>query len=77
MRQLSFLSFEMQDLNASWDYLQRYKENVDRIDAESLLLGIKIAEQPEWSDVRASYAMTLRNLYPESESYQRLLMIDN
>ena len=77
LRQLSFLSFEMQDLNASWDYLQRYKENVDRIDAESLLLGIKIAEQLEWSDVRASYAMTLRNLYPESESYQRLLMIDN
>lgn len=74
LRQLSFLSFDLKEFRAAWGYLQRYKEGVSRIDAELLLLGIKIADKLDWPDVKASYSMTLRNLYPDAESYKNMLM---
>tara|TARA_B100000767_G_scaffold274067_1_gene305989 strand:- start:359 stop:1120 length:762 start_codon:yes stop_codon:yes gene_type:complete len=76
LRQLSILSFDMQDASSAWAYLQRYKDQVSRLDPELLLLGFNLARTLDLPDAKASYSMTLRNLYPDSESYQRMIMID-
>jgi len=46
---------------------------VARPDAELLLLGIELARELNDANAEASYALALKNLYPDSREYQGYL----
>ena len=73
LRELAILSYEAKDYPASWRYLQALRKVVARPDAETLLLGIELAQQLQDPDSEASFALALKNLYPDSREYQSYL----
>lgn len=70
VRQLAIVTFTLRDYKASWSYFQAYRKMVKRIDAEMLLLGIRLADERGDRNAEASYALMLKNLYPDSSEYQ-------
>ncbi len=53
------------------DYLERYRESA-RPTPESLWLGIKISRELNNQDMEASYTLSLKNLFPDSDQAQSL-----
>mgnify|MGYP000347894811 CR=1 FL=1 len=70
LRQLSVSEFERQQFEQSWQYLQSYRRLTPTLDAELLLLGVHLARKLDKSDAEASFALALKNLYPQSREYQ-------
>jgi type IV pilus assembly protein PilF len=62
---MSQLSFDNSDYPSAQAYLQRYLEVADQTPA-SLWLGIQIAQKLDDRDTVSSYALLLRNTYPDS-----------
>jgi type IV pilus assembly protein PilF len=62
---MSQLSFDNSDYPSARAYLQRYLEVADQTPA-SLWLGIQIAQKLDDRDTVSSYALLLRNTYPDS-----------
>lgn len=73
LRELAIMNYEAKDYPLSWRYLQAYRRNVSKPDAETLLLGIELAKEIGEADAEASYAIALKNLYPDSREYQSYL----
>jgi type IV pilus assembly protein PilF len=68
--ELAELAFADADFAQSASYFERYR-NVARPTARSLWLGIRLARRVEDRDAEASYALQLRNLFPQSEQFRR------
>ncbi|MBL4623477.1 MAG: type IV pilus biogenesis/stability protein PilW [Immundisolibacteraceae bacterium] len=68
---LAELAYQQGSYQRSLDYLDRYKIS-GRPSPQSLMLGIKLANKLEDSDLYASQAMALKNLFPDSEQAQSL-----
>lgn len=69
--QMSRLSFEQGEALRARGYLQRYLE-VGKHTAESLWLGIQVEQKLGDKDTASSYALRLRNDFPDSEQAQKL-----
>jgi len=55
------------------DYLQRYLDSASP-NANSLWLGVKIARDLKDEDMEASYTLSLKNLFPDSDQAQNLYL---
>ncbi len=73
LRELAVMNFEAKRFSEAWEYLQSYRRRVKPLDAEFLLLGIKLASKLEKPNSEASFILGLKNLYPESREYQSYL----
>lgn len=69
--QLAELSYEQNDFVDARQYLQRY-EDISNHTAKSLWLGIRIANELDDKDKLSSYALLLRNKFPESKEAELL-----
>lgn len=65
------LSFKVQEFLPARAYLQRYQETA-RHTAKSLWLGIQIEQELGDRDAVSSYALLLRNSFPDSEEATKL-----
>lgn len=63
--QMAKISFDKGDYPAARDYLRRYTE-LERHTAESLWLGIRIEQQLGDKNALSSYALLLKNNFPDS-----------
>ena len=68
---MSQLSYDSGDYSSAQSYMQRYLEVADQTPA-SLWLGIQIAQQLDDKDTVSSYALLLRNNYPDSREAGQL-----
>ena len=68
--ELSQLRFEAKDYKTADQYYSTYRKRAARQSARSLWLGIRITRATGDQDAESSYALALRNLYPDSEEYQ-------
>ncbi len=68
---LSQINFDRQNYLAARTYIQRYAR-IARHTADSLLLGIQIAQQLGDENAVSSYALQLRNNFPDSQAAQTL-----
>jgi len=68
---LADLSYQRGGNLQAADYLKRYHESVTP-EAESLWLGVQIARKLNDQDMEASYTMSLKNLFPDSDQAQML-----
>jgi len=73
LRELSIMHYEQKDYAAAWDTFMRMRDAAGGLNAEMLLLGIHLARELENSDAQASFALALKNLYPNSAEYQSYL----
>jgi len=73
LRELSIMKYEAKNFPDAWRYFQSYRKVVSRPDAELLLLGIELARELNDANAEASYALALKNLYPDSREYQGYL----
>ena len=73
LRELSIMNYEAKNFPSAWRYFQSYRKIVTRPDAELLLLGIELARELNDANSEASYALALKNLYPNSREYQGYL----
>ncbi|MGH8658150.1 MAG: type IV pilus biogenesis/stability protein PilW [Gammaproteobacteria bacterium] len=69
--QMSELSFKKKEYLAARGYLQRYQE-VAPHDARSLWLGVRIERELGNQDAEASYALSLRSKFPDSQQTRLL-----
>lgn len=68
--ELTELALEEADYSQAAAYYDRFRA-MTRQTSRSLWLGIRLARVLDQPDAEASYALQLRNLYPESIEYQR------
>lgn len=68
--ELTELALEESDYRQAAAYHDRYRA-MTRQTPRSLWLGIRLARVLDKPDAEASYALQLRNLYPDSAEYQR------
>jgi type IV pilus assembly protein PilF len=68
--ELAQIEFSEENWSASDRYLDAYRRLTRRQTARALWLGVRLAEKLENPDAGASYALALRNLYPDSPEYQ-------
>ncbi len=66
---LARMYFDDENYDASLKHFQRFA-GLSRHSAESLWLGIRLQRVLNDRDALASYALQLRNMYPESDEYQ-------
>ncbi|MGH6634823.1 MAG: type IV pilus biogenesis/stability protein PilW [Gammaproteobacteria bacterium] len=69
--QMADLSFKKKEYLAARGYLQRYQE-VAPHDAQSLWLGIRVERELGNQDAEASYALSLRSKFPDSQETRLL-----
>lgn len=67
--ELAHLRFKAGDYRAAGQYYERYRSAVRRQSARGLWLGIRLAGATGDRDAEGSYALALRNLYPQSQEY--------
>lgn len=70
----AILRYDAKDYRNSATYYDRYRERVLQQSARGLWLGVRLARATGDRNAESSYALALRNLYPESveyEAYQR------
>jgi len=67
--ELAEVSFELGEYAKAKSYYDSYRKVVNGQSAASLWLGIRLAEKFGDQDAVASYALALKNLYPQSEEY--------
>jgi type IV pilus assembly protein PilF len=66
---LAEVYYQLGDLNKAQKYYATYRLQVPTQSAESLWLGIRLAEKSSDHDTVASYALALKNLFPRSDEY--------
>jgi type IV pilus assembly protein PilF len=67
--QLAEVYYQLGDYPKAQSYYDGYRKSVNGQTAASLWLGIRLAEKFGDHDAVASYALALKNLYPQSEEY--------
>ncbi|MDB6060718.1 MAG: type pilus biosis/stability protein PilW [Verrucomicrobiaceae bacterium] len=67
--QLAEVYYQLGDYAKAQSYYDSYRKSVNGQTAASLWLGIRLAEKFSDYDAAASYALALKNLYPQSEEY--------
>jgi type IV pilus assembly protein PilF len=67
--ELAHIYFRAGDYRLAGQYYDRYRSTVGRQSARGLWLGIRLAQESGDRDAEGSYALALRNLYPESQEY--------
>ena len=66
---LAEVSYQLGDFTKAQKYYAAYRQQVPTQSAESLWLGIRLAEKNSDHDTVASYALALKNLFPRSDEY--------
>lgn len=66
---LAEVYYQLGDYPKSQDYYAAYRARAGAQSAESLWLGVRLADSVGDRDAQASYALALKNLYPRSEEY--------
>ncbi len=66
------LNFAKQDFGLAKKFFNQYAAKTDNLTAENLWLAIRIERQLNDRNAAASYAMKLRNLYPDSKEARAL-----
>lgn len=69
MFQLAEVHFQLGDTAKAQSFYDAYRKQVTAQSAASLWLGIRLAERSGDKDAAASYALALKNLFPQSEEY--------
>ncbi len=67
--QLAEVCFQLGDYAKAQFFFDAFKSRVQAPSAASLWLGIRLAERAGDKDSVASYALALKNLFPQSEEY--------
>lgn len=70
MLELAIIHFDRGEIDTAQRYYGQYKA-LSRQSPRALLFGIRLAEQQNDSSARASNALALKNLYPESTEYRQ------
>jgi type IV pilus assembly protein PilF len=68
--ELARIRYEAQDYPSANKYYGIYRTAAKQQSAAGLLLGIQLSKVDNNRDAEASYALALRNLYPQSAEYQ-------
>jgi type IV pilus assembly protein PilF len=68
--ELAHIEYDDSNWAAAEVYLETYRRSVRQHSARSLWLGVRLAHARQDADAQASFAMALRNLYPDSAEYQ-------
>lgn len=68
--ELARIRYEAQDYPTANKYYGIYRTAAKQQSAAGLLLGIQLSKVDNNRDAEASYALALRNLYPQSAEYQ-------
>ncbi len=68
--ELAQLRFDAKDYATAQEYYDNFRKRSVRQSSRSLWLGVRIARATGDRDAESSYALALRNLYPDSEEYQ-------
>ena len=71
--ELAQLRFDAGDLTTASEYYQRYVSLVRQQSARGLWLGVRLARAKGDLNAEGSYALALRNRYPDSPEYQAML----
>lgn len=66
---LAEVSYQLGEYPKAQGYYDRYRKSINGQTPASLWLGIRLAEKFGDHDAAASYALALKNLYPQSEEY--------
>jgi type IV pilus assembly protein PilF len=66
---LAEVYYQLGDFTKAQQYYAAYRQQVPTQSAESLWLGIRLAEKSSDHDTAASYALALKNLFPRSDEY--------
>jgi type IV pilus assembly protein PilF len=66
---LAEVYYQLGDFAKAQQYYAAYRQQVPTQSAESLWLGIRLAEKNSDHDTVASYALALKNLFPRSDEY--------
>lgn len=66
---LAEVYYQLGDITKAQQYYAVYRQQVPTQSAESLWLGIRLAEKSSDHDTAASYALALKNLFPRSDEY--------
>ncbi len=77
LKQLAIINFDEGEFERSSRYFNAYRRLSQKLDAEMLLLGVQLARRLQDPDSEASFALALKNLYPESKEYKSLLREKN
>jgi type IV pilus assembly protein PilF len=68
--ELAQLRLDAQDTRGANVYYDEYRKRVGQQSAKGLWLGVRLARATGNVDAESSYALVLRNLYPESPEYK-------
>jgi type IV pilus assembly protein PilF len=71
--ELAQLRYEAGDYATAASYYDRYNSLVRQQSARGLWLGVRLAKAQGDLNAEGSYALALRNRYPDSPEYQALL----
>jgi type IV pilus assembly protein PilF len=69
MFQLAEVYFELGENAKAQNFYDAYRKQIQAPSAASLWLGIRLADRAGDKDAAASYALALKNLFPQSEEY--------
>ena len=67
--ELAEATYQLGDYPKAQRYYEQYRKQVKSQSSASLWLGIRLADKFGDHNSRASYALALKNLYPQSEEY--------
>ena len=67
--QLAEVHFQLSDYAKAQNFYDAYRKQVQTSTPSSLWLGIRLAERAGDKNSSASYALALKNLFPQSEEY--------
>jgi len=70
MLELAEISYSRQEYRIAAQYYEEFRRHMPRHSPRSLLLGIRIARASNDRDAEASYALQLKNMYPDSDEYR-------
>lgn len=70
MLELAKLNFDRGEFKVAQQYYDQYK-SLSKQSPQALLFGIRLAEAQNDRSAKASNALALKNLYPNSKAYQR------
>lgn len=74
--ELAHIAYDEKNYQLSSALYEKYRKTAPKQSARGLFLGVRLSEVITDTDARASYALALRNLYPESDEYKRFLAGD-
>ena len=71
MLELAHIEFDAGNWREAERHMENYKRFARRQSPRALWLGIRLSRKLEDEDAEASYALALRNLYPQSREFQQ------